>query len=129
MKTYQFTFGSGLAWVNQYTIEAEDYESVQDALSALIDVFEICGYDGFFVTDDEINERGIFPDEYITSGNHNKHLLHFGTFYVLEIDNASLSKTLTNTITHDGRLVTSSSNNYLFLDYYDFIPIPICTIT
>jgi hypothetical protein len=76
MKTYEITFGSGLAWPFVETIEVEDFENEQDAISKLIDMYENDRNEGVFITEEELPAYN--PDEYTFGGNSGLYLLHYG---------------------------------------------------
>jgi hypothetical protein len=60
----------------------EDKHCEQDAIDVLVDTMEERGDMGFFVTNEEIEEEGIFEDEYVIGGNHCLNLMHYGTFRI-----------------------------------------------
>jgi hypothetical protein len=86
MRTFEITYGSGLACPYKAEIEVEDFECEQDAVGKLIDMHEANGDEGLFIPDDEIHNYG--ADLYITGGNHSRHLYHHGVFEIRELEGA-----------------------------------------
>lgn len=87
MKTFKISFGNGTAWLEEETIEVEDYENEQDALDKMIDKLESEGKEGLFLQPDEIQENGgeHYDDEYVIGGNHSRILYHGGNFSIKEV--------------------------------------------
>lgn len=83
MKTYEITYGSGLAWINKETIEVEDFEYEQDAVDRLIDKLETEGNDGQLIPHNEIDCYD--EDQYVAGGNHGRCLVHYGYFQIEEL--------------------------------------------
>ena len=82
---YKVSFGSGLAWLEDHFVEAEEWHTEQDSLGVLIDQLEQEGSSGMLLSCDEITS-GLYPeDKYSIGGNHGRALLHHGNLLIEKI--------------------------------------------
>lgn len=82
MQKFKITIGTGCYQPFQRTIEIEDYEGPQQAIDYLIDNLEEEGCENFFGTQEEIDNKELYEDEYIIGGNHCRILKHYGIFNI-----------------------------------------------
>lgn len=113
---YKFIIGSGL--YRPYIFYAYGYNE-QDALDKIIDQLEHDDNSNIY-TFDEVENEGLYDDEYVVGGNHGVALRHYGEFRIETPDSDDTS---------DGQFITESKssikeskdnyNKYKLVDYYD----------
>ena len=80
MEKYKITIGTGCYQPFQRIMEVEEFQGPQGALDKLIDNLENEGCEGFFGTQEEIDNKELYDDEYVIGGNHCRILKHYGIF-------------------------------------------------
>ena len=84
MKQYKITFGNGTAWLEERIVAVEDFQCEQDAVDKMINLIEDNGETGLLLTQEEVDSGECNEDEYITGGNHGRHLRHYGLLSIQE---------------------------------------------
>lgn len=79
MEKYKITIGTGFYQPFQRIVETE-FKGAQGALDNLIDDLEKEGCENFFGTQEEIDNKELYDDEYVVGGNHCRILKHYGIF-------------------------------------------------
>ena len=82
MEKYKITIGTDCYQPFQKIVEVEEFEGAQEALDKLIDNLEKEGCEGFFGTQEEIDSKELYDDEYVIGGNHCRILKHYGIFNI-----------------------------------------------
>ena len=113
---YRFIVGNGTYQTDVYY--AYGYNE-GDALDKVIDYLERAGSNSIY-TFDEVENEGLYDDEYVVGGNHGVALRHYGEFRIETPDSDDTS---------DGEFITESKssikeskdnyNKYKLVDYYD----------
>jgi len=66
-------------------VVVDEWESEADALDKLIDQLESKGSEGCFLSQEQIDRDNIYPDMYVTGGNHCRNLYHGGNLNIRHI--------------------------------------------
>lgn len=82
MSSYNIYIGTGFFELYKFRVEGDNE---QEAVDNLIDMLEKDGQEGYFLTNEELEETP--EDMYVIGGNHGRALMHHGEFRIVEADN------------------------------------------